>query len=104
MLKVALIGATGAVGQQFVLALNKHPWFELTQIVSSERSAGKKYMDALRDPKSGILRWHSKETVPEYIKDVILSKVEDMSPNNLQDRFPLSVLLPRLDMKKMFQF
>ena len=80
MLKVALIGATGAVGQQFVLALNKHPWFELTQIVSSERSAGKKYMDALRDPKSGILRWHSKESVPEYIRDVIVSKVEDISP------------------------
>ena len=80
MLKVALIGATGAVGQQFVLALNKHPWFELTQIVSSERSAGKKYMDALRDPKSGILRWHSKETIPEYIMDVIISRVEDISP------------------------
>jgi aspartate-semialdehyde dehydrogenase len=80
MLKVALIGATGAVGQQFVLALNKHPWFELTQIVSSERSAGKKYMDALRDPKSGILRWHSKETIPEYIRDVIISRVEDISP------------------------
>jgi len=80
MLKVALIGATGAVGQQFVLALDKHPWFELTQIVSSERSAGKKYMDALRDPKSRILRWHSKETVPEYIRDVIVSNVEDISP------------------------
>ena len=35
MLKVALIGATGAVGQEFVLALNKHPWFELTAVVSS---------------------------------------------------------------------
>jgi aspartate-semialdehyde dehydrogenase len=80
MLKVALIGATGAVGQQFVLALNKHPWFELTQIVSSERSAGKKYMDALRDPKSGILRWHSKETIPEYIRDVIISSVKEISP------------------------
>lgn len=80
MLKVALIGATGAVGQQFVLALNKHPWFELTQIVSSERSAGKKYVDALRDPKSGILRWHNKETIPEYIRDVIISRVEDIGP------------------------
>ncbi|HET7146866.1 MAG TPA: aspartate-semialdehyde dehydrogenase [Candidatus Nitrosopolaris sp.] len=80
MLKVALIGATGAVGQEFVLALNKHPWFELTQIVSSERSAGKKYLDALRDPKSGILRWHSKETIPEYIRNVSISRVEDIIP------------------------
>ena len=37
-------------------------------------------MDALRDPKSGILRWHSKETIPEYIRDVIISRVEDISP------------------------
>lgn len=82
MLKVALIGATGIVGQQFILALNKHPWFELTEIVSSERSAGKKYVDALRDPNSGISRWHTKETIPEYIKDVTLNKVENLTPKN----------------------
>jgi aspartate-semialdehyde dehydrogenase len=80
MLKAALIGATGVVGQQFVLALNKHPWFELTEIVSSERSAGKKYVDALRDPNSGILRWQNKETIPDYIRDVILDRVEDINP------------------------
>jgi aspartate-semialdehyde dehydrogenase len=80
MLKVALIGATGVVGQQFVLALNKHPWFELTKIVSSERSAGKKYVDALREPNSGILRWQNRETIPEYIRDVIVSRIEDIRP------------------------
>jgi len=80
MLKAALIGATGVVGQQFVLALNKHPWFELTEIVSSERSAGKKYIDALRDPNSGISRWQNKETIPDYIRDVILDRVEDINP------------------------
>ncbi|MGA9152933.1 MAG: aspartate-semialdehyde dehydrogenase [Candidatus Nitrosopolaris sp.] len=80
MLKAALIGATGVVGQQFVLALNKHPWFELTEIVSSERSAGKKYVDALREPNSGILRWQNRETIPEYIRDVIVSRVEDIRP------------------------
>jgi aspartate-semialdehyde dehydrogenase len=41
MLKVALIGSTGAVGQEFVVALANHPWFELQDIASSERSAGK---------------------------------------------------------------
>jgi aspartate-semialdehyde dehydrogenase len=80
MLKVALIGATGAVGQQFVLALDKHPWFELTNMASSERSAGKTYVDAIRDPKSGILRWHSKEIIPEYVSEMILNKVEDLNP------------------------
>ena len=78
MLKVALIGCTGAVGQEFVVALNKHPWFELTQIASSEKSAGKKYIEALRDPNSGILRWHNKEQVPEYIRDMVVSKVGDI--------------------------
>jgi aspartate-semialdehyde dehydrogenase len=80
MLKVALIGATGAVGQEFVTALNKHPWFELVQIASSSRSAGKKYIDALRDKDSGILRWHSRERIPDYIEDMIVSRVEDVSP------------------------
>ena len=80
MLKAALIGATGAVGQEFAVALNKHPWFELVQIASSPRSAGKKYIDALRDKDSGVLKWHNKEPVPDYIQDMIVSRVEDVDP------------------------
>ena len=82
MLKVALIGSTGAVGQEFVVALHNHPWFDLTHIVSSERSAGKKYIDAIRDPQSGILKWHNREQVPEYIRDKIVSKIDDIDPKN----------------------
>ena len=82
MLKVAVIGATGAVGQEFIIALNKHNWFELKQVAASERSAGKKYVDAIRDPNSGILRWHNREEVPEYIKNMVVSKVDDIKPEN----------------------
>ena len=82
MLKVAVIGATGAVGQEFIIALTKHRWFELTQIAASERSAGKKYIDAIRDPNSGILRWHNREEVPDSIKDVVVSKVDEIRPEN----------------------
>ncbi len=82
MLKVAVIGATGAVGQEFVVALNKHKWFQLTQVAASERSVGKKYVDALRDPSSGILRWHNREEVPEYVKNMVVSKVDDIKPEN----------------------
>ncbi len=82
MLKVALIGSTGAVGQEFVVALHKHPWFDLTHIVSSERSAGKKYIDAIRDPQSGILKWHNREQVPEYVRDKVVSKLDDIDPKN----------------------
>ena len=82
MLKVAVIGATGAVGQEFVVALKKHKWFELGQIAASERSAGKKYVDAIRDPSSGILRWHNREEVPEYVRNMVVSKVQDIKPEN----------------------
>jgi aspartate-semialdehyde dehydrogenase len=82
MLKVAVIGATGAVGQEFIVALNRHKWFQLTQVAASERSAGKKYVDAIRDPSSGILRWHNREEVPEYAKDMVVSRVDDIKPEN----------------------
>jgi aspartate-semialdehyde dehydrogenase len=82
VLKVALIGSTGAVGQEFVVALDKHPWFELTHIVSSERSVGKKYIDAIRDSQSGILKWHNREPVPDYIRNTVISKLDDINPKD----------------------
>ena len=52
-MRVAIVGATGIAGQQFVDALRDHPWFEITALAASERSAGKSYGDALRDAKTG---------------------------------------------------
>ncbi|MEO9277327.1 MAG: aspartate-semialdehyde dehydrogenase [Nitrososphaera sp.] len=83
MKRVAIIGVTGAVGQEFVLALNKHPWFEVKQIAASERSAKKKFVDAIRDPNSGILKWHLREPIPEYVKDMVVESVDDIKPENL---------------------
>ncbi|HJR63837.1 MAG TPA: aspartate-semialdehyde dehydrogenase [Gemmatimonadaceae bacterium] len=45
---VAVLGATGAVGQTFVRLLANHPWFELRALAASERSAGKPYLEATR--------------------------------------------------------
>jgi len=42
-IEVGLLGATGAVGQQFVRLLAGHPWFQLTWLAASERSAGRRY-------------------------------------------------------------
>jgi aspartate-semialdehyde dehydrogenase len=81
--RVAVIGVTGAVGQEFVLALNNHPWFEVKQIAASERSAKKKFVDAIRDPNSGILRWHLREPIPEYVKEMTIESVDDIKPENL---------------------
>lgn len=44
--KVALLGATGAVGQRFIQLLQNHPWFDIEVLAASERSAGKKYREA----------------------------------------------------------
>jgi len=44
--KVAILGATGAVGQRFIQLLQDHPWFQIEVLAASERSAGKKYKDA----------------------------------------------------------
>lgn len=46
--KVAVLGATGAVGQTFVRLLANHPWFDLAEVAASDRSSGKKYRDAVR--------------------------------------------------------
>ncbi len=44
--KVAILGATGAVGQRYIQLLQRHPWFKIEVLAASERSAGKKYKDA----------------------------------------------------------
>jgi len=44
--RVAILGATGAVGQRFVQLLHNHPWFEIEVLAASEKSAGKKYGEA----------------------------------------------------------
>ncbi|HMQ33072.1 MAG TPA: aspartate-semialdehyde dehydrogenase, partial [Chloroflexaceae bacterium] len=47
-LRVAVLGATGTVGQRFIQLLDGHPWFELAAVVGSERSAGRAYGEAAR--------------------------------------------------------
>jgi aspartate-semialdehyde dehydrogenase len=80
--RVAIIGVTGAVGQEFVLSLDNHPWFQVTQIAASERSAGKKYTDAIRDP-SGIISWDVDGEIPEYIKEMEVKTVDGLDVSQL---------------------
>lgn len=58
-LPVAILGATGSVGQRFVTLLERHPWFEITALTASERSAGKPYRDAVR--------WVQSAPIPERV-------------------------------------
>ncbi len=80
--RVAIIGVTGAVGQEFVQSLENHPWFEVTQIAASERSADKNYLDAIKDA-SGIVAWDVGGEIPEYIKSMTVKKVDDLDVSQL---------------------
>ena len=62
---VGVIGATGMVGQRFLLLLENHPWFNVTALAASSSSAGKKYKDALR-------RWHMSAPMPGKYADMIV--------------------------------
>jgi len=80
--RVAIIGVTGSVGQEFVQSLNNHPWFQVTQIAASERSAGKKYLDAIKD-SSGIVAWDVGGEIPEYIKDMTVKSIDEIDVSQL---------------------
>jgi len=81
--RVAIVGVTGSVGQEFVLSLHNHPWFEVTQIAASERSAGKKFLDAIRDPNSGIISWEVDGEIPEYIKGMTVRNIDELDLTQL---------------------
>lgn len=59
---VAILAATGAVGQRFVQLLEGHPWFKISVLAASERSAGKKYKDACQ--------WRMETEMPQEVKDI----------------------------------
>lgn len=65
-LRSVVIGATGLAGQQFIVALQNHPFLEVTGVAASPRSAGKPYVEALRAP-NGMLGWFVPEPLPEAI-------------------------------------
>ena len=68
---VGVIGATGMVGQRFMLLLANHPWFEVTALAASPRSAGKTYEDAVGD------KWAFDPPIPEQFKNMILWNAEE---------------------------
>ena len=73
-LRAGIVGATGIAGQQFVVALQRHPWFIISRLAASERSAGKRFAEALRDGKTGARRWWCAE---EPTDDVLAIPVEN---------------------------
>lgn len=78
-IKVGVLGATGMVGQRFVQLLENHPWFEVTELAASERSAGKTYSEVMEG------RWKISADVPAYARSM-----------------PIKECLPNLDCKVVF--
>ncbi len=76
--RVAVVGATGVAGQQFLVSLNKHPWFEVKRLAASERSAGKKFGDAIKDASSGATRWFCDEPCPAEFKSIVVENAEKL--------------------------
>ncbi len=64
--KVGVIGATGMVGQRFVTLMQGHPWFTLTVVAASPRSAGKRYADVMEG------RWQLETPLPDCARDLIV--------------------------------
>jgi len=65
-IEVGILGATGMVGQNFIRFLQGHPWFDLRWLGASDRSAGKKYRDAMN--------WNLAGSVPDSVADIIVDE------------------------------
>ncbi|HZS39388.1 MAG TPA: aspartate-semialdehyde dehydrogenase [Polyangia bacterium] len=100
-IRVAVLGATGVAGQQFLASLPNHPLFEVTRLGASERSAGKPYGDAIRDA-SGKVSWFASAPLdPAFARmpvedaahmttdgiDLVFTAVESDAAKILEPRF-----------------
>jgi aspartate-semialdehyde dehydrogenase len=102
MMKAGIVGATGIVGQQFLVALKGHPWIEIAALAASERSAGRSYKEAITDAQSGAVRWFCQEPPVEEVMpmpvqnaiemdvsalDIIFSAIESDQAKILEPKF-----------------
>ena len=71
-LKVGIVGATGMVGQRFMLLLAEHPYFEIAALVAGPRSAGKSYKEAVAG------RWKMKTACPAFLENMTVMSSDDV--------------------------
>ena len=94
--RVGIVGATGMVGQRFVTLLENHPWFKLTTLAASGRSAGKTYEDAVGP------RWAMTSPMPESVKKMVVldaSNVEEVASQ--VDFIFCAVNMPKAEIKAL---
>ena len=71
-LRVGVLGATGMVGQRFITLLAEHPWYEVTAVAASPRSAGRTYEEAVGG------RWEMQTPMPESVKNMVVMNVNEV--------------------------
>lgn len=89
-LRVGILGGTGMVGQRFVTLLENHPWFEVTAIAASERSAGLPYEKAVEG------RWKIETPIPHAVKNILVKNAAQI--DKLADE--VDMVFCAVDMKK----
>ena len=85
-LRCGILAGTGMVGQKYIQLLENHPWFEVTYITASERSAGKKFKEAVEG------RWHMPTEMPNSIKDIMVEGMENIDKCKKSFDFVFSAL------------
>jgi aspartate-semialdehyde dehydrogenase len=115
-LRVAVVGATGIAGQQALVALDRHPWFTVTTLAASARSAGRPYAEAIRSENGSRLWWCREEPPPAVLDltvedaarmdpgsaDLILSCIEADAARELEPRF--ATVTPTLSSASAFRY
>lgn len=85
-LKVGILGATGMVGQRFIALLENHPWYQVTTVAASPRSAGKTYEEAVGD------RWKMATPMPDGVKNLVVMNVNEVEKVAAQVDFVFSAV------------
>ncbi len=85
-IQVGVLGATGMVGQRYISSLENHPWFEVTYVAASPRSAGKTFEEAVKG------RWLIGSDIPESVKNLMVIDASDVEAAKGKCRFVFSAL------------
>lgn len=88
--KIGILGATGIVGQNYIKLLINHPWFQITDVAASPRSANKIYSEAVKQ------KWQMSIDIPKNIKNIVVREAQDIDSIDPQIKFVFSAInLPR---------
>jgi len=97
--KVGILGATGVVGQNYIKLLQNHPWFQITDVAASPRSANKTYIEAVKH------KWQMPFPIPHNLRDLIVRDVQDLGSLDPELSFVFSAInLPNKEDIKTVEF